>query len=46
MALFQDIGSGRARRASDRGLLPMTLESYLTLLETGRVVSCERGPAE
>src|SRR5271157_2270463 len=29
--------SGRSRRASDRGLLPMTLESYLTLLDwTGR----------
>ena len=31
------VGSGRSRRASDRGLLPMTLESYLTLLDwTGR----------
>ena len=31
------VGSGRARRASDRGLLPMTLESYLELLDwTGR----------
>src|SRR5271157_3053732 len=31
------MSSGRARRASDRGLLPMTLESYLTLLDwTGR----------
>ena len=30
-------GSGRSRRASDRGLLPMTLESYLELLDwTGR----------
>ncbi len=29
--------SGRSRRASDRGLLPMTLERYLTLLDwTGR----------
>ena len=31
------VGSGRARRASDRGLLPMTLQSYLELLDwTGR----------
>jgi hypothetical protein len=31
------VRSGLARRASDRGLLPMTLESYLTLLDwTGR----------
>jgi hypothetical protein len=31
------VGSGRSRRASDRGLLPTTLESYLTLLGwTGR----------
>jgi len=30
-------GSGRSRRASDRGLLPMTLHSYLELLDwTGR----------
>ena len=30
-------GSSRSRRASDRGLLPMTLESYLRLLDwTGR----------
>ena len=30
-------GSSRSRRASDRGLLPMTLESYLNLLDwTGR----------
>ncbi len=31
------VGSGRSRRASDRGLLPMTLQSYLELLDwTGR----------
>ena len=36
-AVTKRVGSGRARRASDRGLLPMTLESYLTLLDwTGR----------
>ena len=36
-AATKRIGSGRSRRASDRGLLPMTLESYLTLLDwTGR----------
>jgi hypothetical protein len=33
----QSSGSGRSRRASDRGLLPMTLERYLELLDwTGR----------
>jgi hypothetical protein len=36
-------GPSRARRASDRGLLPMTLESYLKLLD-GRVVSYVPGP--
>ena len=36
-AATKRVGSGHARRASDRGLLPMTLESYLTLLDwTGR----------
>jgi hypothetical protein len=31
------VGSGRSRRASDRGLLPMALRSYLELLDwTGR----------
>ena len=36
-AATKRVGSGRSRRASDRGLLPMTLESYLTLLDwTGR----------
>ena len=36
-AATKPIGSGRSRRASDRGLLPMTLESYLDLLDwTGR----------
>src|SRR5271157_3137600 len=36
-AATKRVSSGRARRASDRRLLPMTLESYLTLLDwTGR----------
>jgi hypothetical protein len=36
-AATKRIGSGRPRRASDRGLLPITLESYLELLDwTGR----------
>ena len=36
-AATKRVGSGRARRASDRGLLPMTLQSYLELLDwTGR----------
>jgi len=36
-AATKRFGSSRSRRASDRGLLPMTLESYLSLLDwTGR----------
>ena len=36
-AATQRVGSGRSRRASDRGLWPMNLESYLSLLDwTGR----------
>ena len=36
-AATKPAGSARSRRASDRGLLPMTLESYLELLDwTGR----------
>ncbi len=36
-AATKRIGSGRPRRASDRALLPITLESYLELLDwTGR----------
>ncbi|MGZ3317962.1 MAG: transposase [Isosphaeraceae bacterium] len=36
-AAAKRFGSSRSRRASDRGLLPMTLESYLSLLDwTGR----------
>ena len=36
-AATKQVGSGRPRRASDRGLLPMTLQSYLELLDwTGR----------
>ena len=36
-AATKRFGSSRSRRASDRGLLPMTLESYLNLLDwTGR----------
>ena len=36
-AATKRVGSGRSRRASDRGLLPMTLQSYLELLDwTGR----------
>ena len=36
-AATKRVGSGRPRRASDRGLLPMTLQSYLELLDwTGR----------
>ena len=32
-AATKRFGSSRSRRASDRGLLPMTLESYLSLLD-------------
>jgi len=36
-AATKSVGSRRPRRASDRGLLPMTLQSYLELLDwTGR----------
>ena len=36
-AATKRVGSARSRRASDRGLLPMTLQSYLELLDwTGR----------
>src|SRR5208283_4320707 len=36
-AATKRVGSRRPRRASDRGLLPMTLQSYLELLDwTGR----------
>ncbi len=36
-AATKQVNSGRSRRASDRGLLPMTLQSYLELLDwTGR----------
>ncbi len=36
-AATKSVGSRRARRASDRGLLPMTLQTYLELLDwTGR----------
>ncbi len=37
-AATKRFGSSRSRRASDRGLLPMTLESYLSLLDwTGAI---------
>ncbi len=42
-AATKSVGSRRPRRASDRGLLPMTLRTYLELLD-GRVVNCEPGP--
>ncbi len=36
-AVTKSVGSSRPRRASDRGLLPMTLQTYLELLDwTGR----------
>ncbi len=41
-AATKRVGSRRSRRASDRGLLPMTLQSYVELLDwTGRQLRAE-----